>query len=330
MEIIIFHRLYNTYGGHRSFTLAGEYLEYGMPEFGDAVDELEITLHFFQDGPAKKTLEQSHEDFHNNLECLPKCTFYRKKRRLALDFEAKFTTGYEIQKYKKPPIEIIPDWVRSTLDELIGQLPLIKSKIKKNDNFDFVSFEKYVSQKRNELPMDVAELEKFEELFEEYRKQEAEKLDDWERLRIDWEDYHPKAKEIIPIPSLWSCTDEFSPNGNDTGADTLEIFRKWNKRNSNNDALFFLTQLLKDWEIDIDAPYESEYSSYTYFQCVTGLAFASAKLRGNCEQDLKDKAVSAINEYLASIENADGWEYKDECKEKLNLSKEAIEKMPNK
>ena len=330
MDITVSHRLYNSFGGHKSISLVADLLEYDRPDFGDAIQELDITVHFYHDGPARKSLEKMQEVFHKNLETLPKCIFFRKKQRLSLDIEGTFISGYEIERNRKPPIQINPAWVKATLEEIIGFAPLINQKIKKSDDFDFAAFEAYLNSTLSTMPDSVEELEKIHDVVVRRRKEAFNKLDDWEKLGLDWNDYHPKAREIVPIPNQWSCTYEFSPNGNDTGADTLEMFRKWNRRNAANPGLSFLSKLLNGWDIDINNPYQSEYSSYTYFQSVTGLVFACAKIRGECEQDLKDKAVDAINEYIRSIEDETGWEYKDECKEKLRLSKQTIEKIPNK
>jgi uncharacterized protein YfeS len=330
MDITVLHRLYNSFGGHRSISVVSDLLEYEIPDFGDAIQKLEITLHFYHDGPARKTLEKMQEEFHRNLKKLPKCTFYRKKHRLNLDFEAKFTTGYEIERNRKPPIQINPDWVKAVLEEIIYFSPLIKQKIKKSDNFDYPAFEVHLKSTLKTIPGSTNELEEIHDIVSIRRKEAFNKLNDWEKLGLDWDDFHPKAREIVPIPNQWSCTDEFAPNGNDTGADILELFQTWNKENSNKSAITFLSNLLKSWEIDISDPYRNEYSSYTYFQSVIGLAFASAKIRGKCEQDLKDKSVNAIDEYLNSIKIKNGWEYKIECEEKLKLSKQIIKEMPNK
>ncbi|WP_444913278.1 hypothetical protein [Microbulbifer sp. PAAF003] len=330
MEISVFHRLYNSFGGHRSISLVSEILENDEPDFGSAVEEIEVTVHFYHDGPARKSLEQTQENFHNNLKTLPKCTFYRKKKRIALDIEGTFTTGYEIERNKKPPIQINPDWVKATLADIIENLTAIKPKIKKSDDFSYEEFQKYLSKKLEEIPHNVEELENLQNEVRERRKAEFEKLDEWEKLGLDWVDFHPNAKDVVPVPGLWSCGDEFAPNGNDTGADTLGLFTDWNNRNKSKSPLVFLTKLLKGWEIDINKPYDSDYSSYTYFQATVGLAFASAKLRGECEQPLKEKAMQAIEKYLQSIAAETNWEHKNECEEKLTTSLSVLGKMPNK
>ncbi len=330
VRLYILHKLYDCFGGHQSISLVSELLEYSEPDFGSAIEEMEITIHFNHDGPAKKSLEQLHKKFHDNLKNLPKCTFYRKKKRLVLDIEGTFTTGYEMERNKESPIKINPDWVKATLNEIADNLTLIKSKIKRSDDFSFSKFEAHLLKTLNEMPTDIDELERLREVVRERRKTSFEKLDDWEKLGIDWDNYHPAAREVVPVPDLWSSSDEFSPNGNDTGADTLGIFRDWNKRNQSTSALIFLKNLLRGWEIDINNPYESEYSSHTYFQSVVGLAFASARFRGECEQAIKDKASLAINDYLDRIAGETKWQHKDECEEKLKTALEVIGKMPNK
>ena len=330
MEINVLYRLYNIFGGHKSFSLAGTYLEDGMPKFGDAIREIEITIHFHQGSPAKKSLEKLHDEFHQNLSTLPKCVFFRKKQRLVLDFEAKFTTGFEIKRNSRPPIQINPEWVKNTLSEIIHQLPLIKSKIKKSDDFNFDSFESYLKQKLYDIPIEVSELEKIEQRVSARKKQEFNKLDDWEKLNINWDDYHPNARNAVNQPFLWSEVDEFSPNGNDTGADTLELFKEWNKRHKDVSALVFLENLLAGWEVDLDSPYKSDYTSRTYFQCVVGLAFASAKLRGKCEDKLKEIAIKAIDKYLNEIQAEIDWQFFEECQQKQLICRAIIENMPNK
>jgi len=118
MEVSVSYSLYDTHGDHESFSMVSELLEYDEPSFGDAIKEIDITLYFNHDGPARRSLEESHERFHRNLEGLPKCTFFRKKHRLVLEIEGTFTTGYEIQRNRRPPKPANPEWVYATLQEI--------------------------------------------------------------------------------------------------------------------------------------------------------------------------------------------------------------------
>jgi len=330
VKLYILHQLYNCYGGHKSISLVSDLLEYAEPDFGTAIEDFEITLHFNHQSPTKSPSDPMYKSFHDNLKKLPKCTFYRKKKRLALEIEGTFTTGHELEKNRRPPIKINPDWVKGALSDIADNLPLIKAKIKKSDDFLFSDFESHILKTLDEMPTDIDELEKFSERVQQRKDESFEKLDDWEKLGLDWSEYHPSARDLVPLPELWSCIDEFSPNGNDTGADTLAIFRDWNKRNKSTPSLIFLTKLLQDWEIDIKRPYKNEYSTHTYFQAVVGLAFASAKIRGECEQTVKEKASVAIKDYLERIANITNWEHKKECEEKLENALKVITDMPDK
>jgi uncharacterized protein YfeS len=89
----------------------------------------------------------------------------------------------------------------------------------------------------------------------------------------------------------------------------------------------FLSKLMVDWEIDIENPYTNKYSSYTYFQAAVGLAFASAKIRGECEDELRKLAGAALDRQINIISGDVGWEFKDECENKLAICKSFIEKM---
>ncbi len=269
------------------------------------------------------------DKFHENLKSMPKCTFFRKKQRLVLDIEAKFTTGYEIERSKKPPIIINPDWSKSALIEIQDHLPIIESKIKKTDDFDFNLFEAHINRKLESFPTETSELEKIKTIVSTRKKEEHEKLDDWQKLGIDWEDYHPSSKAVVNHPFQWSCTDEFSPNGNDNGADTLELFRTWNKRNRKSSTMEFLSDLISRWNVDKNDPDEPGEISYTYFQIVVGLAFSSAKIRGYCSEELKILAISLIDKYIESIADEKKWPHKEECEKKQKLNRATIEKMPN-
>ena len=225
MEVSVYYRLYNTYGGHKSITLAGYYLEYDIPDFGSAIKEIEITLYFYHDGPARKTLEDMQAKFHENLSSLPKCTFYRKKGRVTLDFEAKFTTGYEIEKNYKPPIEINPEWVKATLSEIINHLYLIKPKIKKSDDFDFNSFEIYLNQKFENVPLNVLELEKIQQAITERRKQKFETLGEQEMTAYE-EKKPPNDKIILDIRYYGSKTENIFGNPHPSSISDLFDFPK--------------------------------------------------------------------------------------------------------
>ena len=120
-----------------------------------------------------------------------------------MDIEGTFTTGYEIKRQRKPPNQINPEWVKATLETIVEGLPIINHKIKKDDDFDFGGFRQFLTAKLDEFPLSVEKLESIQDVVKARRKAAYEKLDDWGKLGIDWEDFHPNARELVPIPFQW-------------------------------------------------------------------------------------------------------------------------------
>ncbi len=128
----------------------------------------------------------------------------------------------------------------------------------------------------------------------------------WDQLDIDWTEFHPKAREVLDDPFFWDCIDEIAPHGNDTGADLLEDFQKWNKRNSQKSPLIFLENLFSKWDIEpidwhlakrnavlkveSDRPIELALCN----EAAIALAFAVLKQRANCPADVALLAMCAF------------------------------------
>jgi hypothetical protein len=189
----------------KSISLVADWLECDFPDLGSAIEEFEVTLHFFHDGPAKKSLGKMQEEFHKSLKFLPKTKYFQQKQRFTLDVEGKFTTGYEIERQRKPPIQINLEWVKSTLETIIDALPIIKQKIGNRNDFDFDGFKIILYSKLDEIPYTVKDLESIQELVVAKRETALKKLDEWEKLGIDWEEYHPNARKIVPILFSMEC-----------------------------------------------------------------------------------------------------------------------------
>ena len=73
---------YNCYGGHTTLSPIGDFLLMGAGDFGDAIRELTVTLHFPDSGPAKKTLEQLLERHNSYRSTLPKITYRKAKGKV--------------------------------------------------------------------------------------------------------------------------------------------------------------------------------------------------------------------------------------------------------
>jgi hypothetical protein len=105
-------------------------------------------------------------------------------------------------------------------------------------------------------------------------------------------------------PSSWKRIGHF--HGNDTGADLLEAFRRWNKRNRSGTPTKFLADLLARWDVkpidwgivDEDAvkklhkkrPVDLSLCN----EAAIALAFAVIKLRASCPPDVVQLAKNAL------------------------------------
>jgi uncharacterized protein YfeS len=95
---------------------------------------------------------------------------------------------------------------------------------------------------------------------------------------------------------LWDVCDEWAPNGNDTGADVLELYRDWRKRNRNTKAEKYFQLLMHDWEVTVPPDPSDEYSTQTYHQAIVGLAFAQLKLHAKCDPPIALLALKSLQE----------------------------------
>jgi len=149
-----------------------------------------------------------------------------------------------------------------------------------------------------------------------------------ERGWSDMIEHFATTKEMLPYVFLWSTSDYFSPHGNDTGFDVLALFRDWNMRYPLRPSKEYLKELFKGWEIDIENPYDKDYTSYrsmTYYQSIVSLAIAVVKVRGEFETNVSLMAVEAIDKYLKEIKVKTNWASLKECEEKALLVKMLLE-----
>ena len=123
---------------------------------------------------------------------------------------------------------------------------------------------------------------------------------------IDWSHYHPKAKEILDDPFFWDCADDLAPHGNDTGADLLDDYRRWDKRNRTRSPLDFLDRLLARWDIkpipwsvtDKEAVRklhrDDPIALSVCNESAIALAFAVLKMRAECAADVIQVALAGL------------------------------------
>ena len=193
--------------------------------------------------------------------------------------------------------------------EFTTVLPLVQQRLKKSDDFDYPRF---IADATRLLTQGYASLEEIEAVRTQRKEKRA--ADDatkewWEVMEIDWDKFHPTAKETLNDGFFWECANDFAPHGNDTGADLLADYQKWVKRNPNTPPMTFLNRLFSGWgiaPIDWNITDENEVRRLKESnrielgisnEAIIALAFAILKVKGQCPSEVSDLALKALQRY---------------------------------
>lgn len=304
MEFYVMGKSYNRYGGHTTLSRIGDFLLMGANSFGDGIKELTITLHFPDSGPPKKTLEQLLERHNSYRSALPKTTYRRTKGKLDIDIASEIMDARD---WKPSPRLSLPLFEHG-VDEIIGALPLIRKRLKGSDAFDLEAFLSHCEAARRRIPCSEDALQDLASELKAAEKAKRDAMSPWEKLGIDWEDFHPRAREILDDPFFWDCTDDFSPNGNDTGADLLEAYRDWLKGHKDGQPVRFLERLAKQWGYSSIESMDDEVRA----EAAVGLAFADLKLRATCDEQVRELAVESLERQRKQAKASTGWPHRQE------------------
>jgi len=326
MDISVYMHCYNSFGGHATLSLVGSFISMGSPDFGSGVTEIEFHPYFRSTEPANKTLENMYVKYHASLEELPRLRFLRKKQRITFDFNSKIATAEQISKFDPPQLELFLGFYH----EVHTAIRDIKKKIKPSDEFDVDKFLAWVESKKADLPDNESDLKETADVLKRYEEQRRTAMDDWQKLGIDWIDFHSNAREILDLPFYWDCTNDFSPNGNDTGADVLGMYTDWRKQHRGKSSQIFFEQLLNGWEVNRNPKHDDDFSIQTYDESAIGLAFAHLKLDSYCPEWIRDIALTAIErqEKIIKTEHST-WDLFDERMETFALMRRKLEGIPS-
>jgi len=325
MEIWISRRTYNSCGGHVTLGLVGSLLEIDAPDFGSAITELEIYTLFKSTKPAKKSLEDYYQNFHESLSSYPTTVFHRKKQRFELQYFSQIATAEETSKYGPPQLELLLTFFQ----ELREQLQILKRKIRKQDDFDVERFLQWVDDKEAELPNNQAELEALKEKADQFEKAKFAAMDEWQKLAIDWCDFHPDARSVLDDTFFWDVCNDFAPNGNDTGADLLSFFQDWRKKHRKASSRIFFTDLMIGWGVNQNPGPDDNFSIETYDESTVALAFAHLKIEAACPVWIRDEAIRSIERQESIIrENHASWDHFNERMETFAKVRKKLESCP--
>lgn len=321
MDFYVMAKSYNRYGGHTTLSRIGDFLLMGGGSFGDAIKEITVTLHFRDSGPARKTLEALLERHNSYRATLPKITYRRARFKVEIDIASELMDG---QDWKPSPAPSLPLF-KQGVEEVIDAVGLLRKRFKKTDNFNFEAFISHCEAARKLIPNSEDALQDLAAKLKAADKAKRDAMSPWEKLGIDWEDFHPSARNILDDPFFWECTDDFSPNGNDTGADLLESYRDWLKMYKDGQPIKFLESLAKQWGYkDIGAMDEDIRD-----EASIGLAFADIKLRATCDQQARQLALEAIGRQRAQAQAAATWSHRDERLKTLDKIEAKLQQTDN-
>jgi len=289
------------------FFWAGEFLNENIPDFGANPSMLFVRPHF-RNVTGWIGFPQILEGYNAHLSKLPKIRVKNKMKLVEIEYVSNTCMGDDLEggKYNAEPgfnvnwredlerrrHQYDAELLQRFCSELLEILPTFRKRLVKVDGFDFDSFLEWVALRFRDLPNTDQSLKEYAiSLFskpEEPKK--AESLDD---LLIDWSEYHPQARETLDDLFYWDCVNEYAPHGNDEGADVLEHFKHWRKRNKTGDSRKFFERLMRNWgaigKAEILQP-------SLYKDSLIGLAFAHLKIDSACPSWVRDEALKVLRE----------------------------------
>jgi uncharacterized protein YfeS len=280
--------------------------------YGSAINTIEIYPRLPVPERLRPTSDDHFDEWQKSLGELPYLAFRRKLNRFELAFCSKHFSAAEMDEWdhwadgnrRDPNVSI--ETIRLAGDEIKQAIRLIRKRIKPSDDFDVVRFLADVEAALNSTPASLEEWNALAKIAEHEQEAANDAQCPWEQLDIDWSDYHPKARQVLDDPFYWDCVDDIAPHGNDTGADLLEDFQKWNKRNPKRSPLVFLDEMSKrmgiepfDWSVTkksdvLKLGKERSIEMGIANEAAIALAFAVLKVRADCPSDLADLAKCAL------------------------------------
>lgn len=312
----IFAKTYNSYGGHTTLSLLAPFFLKGMPDFGAGLQELSTDFHFAHPGPPKTTMEFLFEEFHADRSQLPKIVYRRARQTATIQFASDILSGLDLHRYGE---KYRLDWFTKGAHELVRNLSLLRPRFKKTDNFDFEAFLSHCTARLKDLPTNEKDFAELARELDVWEKVQRESLSDWEKLGIDFRDFHPDARRILDDPFYWDVVDDFAPNGNDTGADILSDLRSWLKRHDAQNTPEFLDDMLNGWGLKDDEQVSS--------QATIGLAFAEIKLRGKCHPEVRTRALAVLESGIEQAEKMQNEAIGQDWLNSLNRLKNKLEEI---
>lgn len=328
MKLTLLENTFNSYGGSWILRPLVSVFELEAKSFGTAIEEIQLTICFpnslsFASQSVHRSMASSYDNFQKYLSELPKRNFFRKKKILSITSPSNFASAEQIKPTTKEEYAIrnakyFYEYNIRALDLLTQEVKACRAKFKKTDDFDFLAFVNWLESIKNKIPTDKTDADQLIEAWQKQRKSTFEKLSEWEKLGLDWDEFHPKARKLLTDPRLWDIGHDFSPNGNDTGADILEMVREIRDKKSflKDGGKKFYESTWDEWGFATPSQSWPDDSTdyHVHRELIVGLAFALIKLKGECPHWLHNQATKETKTYVGYLEsNQLNWPHRQEC-----------------
>jgi hypothetical protein len=312
-EFFLMTRTYNSYGGHHTLSLIPGYILADAPCFGAAINELTVTFHFPHSGPPRNTIEQLYATFHANRLKLPKVIFRRSRERAAIDIASNLIDGSDLEKRGGLSLCLF----KGGFTETVASLDLLRPRLTPKDDFSLDAFISHCKQRETTLPDSDEALRNLKTALDAKQAAIRAAMSPWERLNIEWRDFHSDARRILGDPFFWEQANDFSPHGNDTGADLLTEYRHWLSSHPADDPLVFYEYLMARWGFSPKAADPTIRSAMD--EAAVALAFAELKLRAHCRASALTLAEAAVQRQRQEALLATEWSHRQDRLRSLEL-----------
>lgn len=333
MKVRIYTQAYNQYGSAASVSPVGDYLSQHLADLVPHELTVEATACFTTAGPPRKTLERLYDEFHRSLALLPTTRFVSKRAVLYVRYHSHVCSAERALRFGPASLDVF----LPVLQELAALLPVVlRRKRPAAPALKSEALAAALATAIAAVPVTEEALRIFVADATARSVAAAAALSPWERLDIDWSEYHPDARTLLNDPFFWEEADDNAPHGNDTGADLLPDFRRWRRTHRDKPVAIFLPGLLARWGFEervlawankplCDWTDDDALTVSVHDEAAIAVAFAQIKLEGRCDPEVRELALAAITRQEApAVADHFGWSVSAERAGRLVLMRSAL------
>lgn len=315
-----FDLLITRFGVHPGGTAATEpialVLRNGLVDdsFGAGFDCIRLDMHFKHEGRAPRPFAAADiERYHRYLDSFPKLTVRRKASRI----EILWAMALSSKPFAHRGAPSVAGFEQLST-EVLHALEAVRPRLVKV--LDYSALRARVDSTLASIPREPDAFgSKLAELRATEHARNAARMaaDPWAASAIEWTEYHPSARTLLDDPFFWDVADDHAPVGNDTGADILERYRGWRRRQKRTGAqsLAYVEKILRGWGMHESGDHDAHRVRDEAF---IALAFAQVMLDGAVAEEVSSGALGAIERQLAFCA---GWSEPEARRTTLELMK---------